>query len=74
MSITVKYGSGNSLTKTFPVGTTVDGVLKNDAIKGALGFGNNVEGHVDGVPQTGSTSLRDGITLAVYDKACQKAA
>lgn len=72
MSITIRYGSGNSLTKDFPAGTTLGCILGNQHVKAALGYGNNVAGHIGGVPQSGSLVPPDGATVSVNDVACEK--
>lgn len=71
MRVTITYGSDNSLTRQF-VGT-IGTVLGDEDVQAALGFGDNVEGHVYGVPQANSTPLVDGMTISVHDKSCAKA-
>lgn len=73
--VTVKfsYGTGNTVTHTFPEGTTLDQALKDPAVSAALGYGRNVEGHVGGVPQPAQTTLQANDEVAVHDKACSKA-
>lgn len=73
LSVTIQYGTGNSITKSFPAGTTVEQVLTSPAVRGGLGYGANVEGHLDGIPMPGTASLRSGDVLSVHDKACNKA-
>lgn len=73
MNINIKYGSRNQ-NFDFAEGTSIDNVLNDSAIRGALGYGQSVEAHLDGVPQKGSITLRDGDTLSVHDKQCSKAA
>lgn len=73
-SVTIRYGSGNTLTKDFPEGTSVGCVLTNTAVKAALGYGNNVQGNVSGVPVPDSNTIYSGMTISVTDKACNKAA
>ena len=73
ITITVKYGTGNSLTRSFTTPITIGAILGDAAIQAALGFGSNVEGYLLGVPQPNSITLRGGDTLSINDKACGKA-
>lgn len=74
VSVTIKYGTGNSLTRNFDIPVTVGEILGDDSIAAALGFGDNVEGFINSVPQPDEVTLRDGDVLSVHDKACAKAA
>lgn len=74
ISITIRYGSGNTLTRTFGTPITVNQVLADRTIKGALGYGDNVEGRLNGIPQPGTNNLVNGDVLEVFDKACSKGA
>jgi hypothetical protein len=73
VNITIKYGTGNTLTKSFTTPVTISQVLQDPSVKGALGYGSNVEGHLLGVPQDGGITLRSGDVLSVHDKASTKA-
>ena len=73
MIVKIKYGTGNELSKDFPAGTTLGCVIGNQHVRGALGYGQNVQGHVGGVPQNDSTLIFEGMTISVNDKACSKA-
>lgn len=67
---TVRYGSGNVITREFPAGTTLGQILAN--ARPALGFGENVEGHVGGVPQQATLVPNSSMDISVHDKACEK--
>lgn len=73
MQVRIKYGTGNELSKDFPAGTTIGCVLSNQFVRGALGYGSNVQGFVNSVPQSDSTYIAEGMTISVHDKACNKA-
>lgn len=73
MKVTVRFGVGNQLTRTFPQGSTINSVLTDRNVQAVLGFSTNVEGYVHGVPQPGTTLLVDGMTIDVNNKACEKA-
>lgn len=70
MNGTVSYGSGNSVTRNWG-GQTVGEVLAS--ARPILGFGDNVEGFIDNVPQNNGTRLVSGFSLTVRDKSCTKA-
>lgn len=79
MNITIKYGSGNELTaansnvvRDLGPGLTAKQVITTPRIRAALGYGENVEAFIAGVPNDSSTVV-DGMTISVHDKACQKA-
>ena len=73
MNITIEYGSGNIFTGQFAEGTTLQQVLQDPLVKGALGYGANVEPHVDGVPQNVSSPIAAGDVVEIHDKAASKA-
>jgi hypothetical protein len=69
----VKYGIGNTVSRVAPVGTTIGALLADPQVKGALGYGTNVQGFVAGVPQGNNIPLRDSDVVSVHDVACTKA-
>ena len=74
MSITIKFGPGNAVTKELPRGTTIGQVLSDPNIKAVLGFGDNVEGRIGNVGQEAGTTLEDGDVVAVTVRANTKGA
>jgi hypothetical protein len=73
MRVVVKYGTGNELARDYPAGTTVGCVVNNASTRAALGYGQSVQGHVGGVPQSDSTQCFEGMVISVNDKSCSKA-
>jgi hypothetical protein len=73
ISITIKYGVGDEITKAFEDGITVGQVMANQSVKIALGYGDNVRGLIDGVEQPSSMELSDGDVLNIETRANQKA-
>jgi len=73
MRITVRYGVTAEFTNDFPARSTVGSVLSNSSVKAALGFGNNVQGVVEGQIQDNNHVLEDGDVLTVETKANAKA-
>jgi hypothetical protein len=73
MRVTVKFGTGNELTKEFPEGTSLGCILGNPHVKAALGYGDNVAGHIGSVPQADSLVPPDGAVVSVHQKSCAKA-
>lgn len=73
MRITTRYGATGEVTLDFPAGATVSSVIADNRVKVALGFGNNVQGIVDGQIQDPGNRLDDGDVLTVETKANAKA-
>ena len=72
MTVTIRYGVGNELKKTFPPGTTIGQIISNANVRAVLQYGANVAGHVQGEQMPDATPARDGMTITVNDKACEK--
>jgi hypothetical protein len=72
MFITVKYGI-ESVTKTYDNAPTVGSVLGSASVKAELGYGDNVRALVNGVEQSNSAVLTDGVVLQIETKANSKA-
>src|SRR5262249_55581656 len=62
----------NELTKDFGGMPTVATVLGDQDVKAQLGYGENVEGYIGGVPQPPDSVLVDGMHVSVHDKSCEK--
>ena len=73
MRVTVKYGTGNEISKEFDNGTSLGCILGNQHVKAVLGYGSNVAGHIGGVPQADSLIPPDGAVISVHEKSCSKA-
>ena len=73
LTVLVKYGTGNSVARVVSDGTTIGQLLARPDVKGALGYGDSVQGFVSGVPQGANITLRDGDSVSVHDIACKKA-
>ncbi len=71
--ITIKYGA-EIATKTYDNPPTVSSVLSSPSVKAQLGFGDNIRALVNGVEQSNSAVLTDGVTLNIETKANTKAA
>ena len=71
MQVTFRYGSGNTTIREFAEGTSLGCAIQQ--VRAGLGAGGNVQGFTGGVPQEDHTVLRDGMTVSLHDKACQKA-
>ena len=73
MRVTIHYGSGNTLDKEFPEGTTFGQIKADAALRSVLGYGQNVELRVGNVAQPDHGQLAPGDQIQVYDKGCTKA-
>lgn len=73
MSIHVKYGIDNSVTKPSSEYPSVSSVINDCDLQAVLGFsGENVEAVVNGVAQTAEALLRDGDIVELRTVAARK--
>lgn len=73
IEVTVNYGA-DSITQNFLEPVTVDRVLNDPTIRGALSYGQNVVlQDADGVVLDGAEVLEDGADVYVVKKAASKA-
>ena len=70
--ITVEYGV-DSITKQVDSGFTFGDLQDCDAIKAALGYGDNTKALVNGIEQGRSTVIPDGATVRLETAANTKA-
>ena len=73
MTVTIRFGASNELSKSVPEGTTVGSILCDNNVKAVLGFGDNVQAVLDGVVQRDSAPLADGDILVIETRANSKA-
>jgi hypothetical protein len=73
MNITIEYGINNSLTKSFPEGSTYGTIINDSAVKAVLGYGSNVQTIVDGVAQPLTHQAANGDVILVQVQANTKA-
>lgn len=73
VEITVNYGA-DSISQNFLEPVTVNDILNNSVIRGALSFGQNVVlKDADGVLLAGDEVLEDGADVYIEKKAASKA-
>jgi translation initiation factor IF-1 len=70
--IKIKFGHSNEVNKSADVFTTVGAILRNASLRTALGFGDNVEAHVNGAAVNNSYALRSGDIVELVTKANSK--
>jgi hypothetical protein len=70
--ITIKFGHNNQITKPASSFTTVSAVLRNAGLRTALGFGDNVEAHVNSAAVGSSYGLRSGDIVELITRANAK--
>ena len=73
ISITVKYGIGNEVTKEYEEGVTIQDVLNDANLRAQLGFSTNVNTLVNDEYADPSYELEDGDVLIIEQRASQKA-
>ena len=72
MQVTVKFGAGNSCTKDLPEGTTIGDIAANAAIRGYLGFGENVQFYLHSQAMPNHVVLHNGDVVSVQQAASEK--
>lgn len=73
MTVTIRFGPANELTREFARNTTVSTLLGDRGIQSALGFGSNVQAVIDGEVQNPASPLADGDVVLIETKANAKA-
>lgn len=73
VNVTIQFGGGNSLRRSFPQGTTVGQVISDPNVRSALGVGGNVRALINRVEQDANTPLDDGDTIVLETVANSKA-
>jgi hypothetical protein len=71
-TITIRYGIA-SRSATVPDTHTVADVILDTTNKVVLGYGDNVQAIIHGVPQRGTVVVPDGATVDIEAKANEKA-
>tara|TARA_R110000772_G_scaffold54929_1_gene125401 strand:+ start:113 stop:331 length:219 start_codon:yes stop_codon:yes gene_type:complete len=69
-TITVKFGPGNSEEVSLNEFPTTAAIIGSRGLKQRLGFGDNVEAHVDGSSEV--SQLRAGDTVMLVSRANSK--
>jgi len=66
MSISIRFGVGNNITREVSQYPTVTSILRDANLQSFMGFGSNVEGRVNGA--SGAELLSDGDTVDIVSK------
>lgn len=74
ITVTVRFGVSNELSKAVSENTTVGQLVNDRNIQATLGFGANVQAVIDGTVQPDNAPLSDGDVITVETKANTKAA
>jgi hypothetical protein len=70
--IVVQFGRDNEIRKPAAQFPTVNTVVNSATLKNALGFGSNVEAHVNGAAVNGGFALRSGDVVTLITRANSK--
>lgn len=73
-TVTVRFGLGAQVTLDFPSNATVGDVLRDERVRAALRFGDNVRALVDRVEQPLAAPIAHGDTIELEQKASTKGA
>jgi hypothetical protein len=74
INVTVRFGGGNALTRSYPVGTRVSQIINDPSVKAALGYGDNVNVLIDRRHVDLSYAVGNSVELVVETRANSKAA
>lgn len=70
--INVKIRFGETISKSFPEGTTIGVILADRELKAVLGWGDNVRALIQGVEQPNTAVVPDDVTIVVETRANSK--
>lgn len=70
--VTIEYGPANSMTKTYPAGTTVGQIRTDRSLRAALGFGDNSKVLIDRHEQPDNAPVEHGDRLVIETVANTK--
>lgn len=72
-TVEINFGLSNTVTKQFPIGTTIGDLLANAGLRALLGFGENVVAKIDGSVQSNGSVISDGDVINIEVRANTKA-
>ncbi len=70
--INVQIRFGETISKSYPEGTTIGGILGDRELKAVLGWGDNVRALIQGAEQPVTAIVPDGVTIVVETRANSK--
>ena len=70
--INVQIRFGETISKSYPEGITIGGVLSDRELKAVLGWGDNVRALIQGVEQPNTAVVPDDVTIVVETRANSK--
>jgi hypothetical protein len=73
INVTLNHGVSRSLKRDFPDGVTIGAILRDAAVRSALGLPENVVAVINGQTATGADFVRDGDTVVFERQAAAKA-
>lgn len=74
IQVTIRFGGGNVLTRSYPVGTRVSQIIGDPTVKAALGYGENVNVLIDRRHVDMNYPVGNSVELVVETRANSKAA
>lgn len=73
VTITVTFGLSNSLTRSYPAGTTIRQVVEDPAVRQALGAPANAVARINRVEQPLDQRIQDGDEIVLETRGTSKA-
>lgn len=74
VNVTIRFGGGNSVTRAYPVGTTVSQIIGESRNQVALGYGANVQASIARMHIDGNYPVGRDVVIDLETRANQKAA
>lgn len=72
MQVTIRFGV-DEITRNYPEGTTIGGIINDRESRVTLGYGDNIRCLVAGVEQSNQAIAPDGGTIVIETRANSKA-
>lgn len=70
--INVQIRFGETISRSYPEGTTIGGILSDRELKSILGWGDNVRALIQGVEQPPTAVVPDDVLIVVETRANSK--
>lgn len=73
IEVTIRFGVGNGVVRSFAAGTTIGQAVNDVAVKAALGHPANVRALIGRVPQDNNSRLQNGDVVDLETVGTSKA-
>lgn len=73
VTITIKHGLRDPLTRVVQRGTRISEIIGDPNIKAVLGYGENVQACADGTVLSPNDRVSEGMNIILETQSCEKA-